>query len=78
MWYHADYLKPSWRKAFERGPQIGRHIFYSQAPRKTLVASRIGTLELYTLRPNILRLPLRRFKLPQQYGSTGTAWAVFD
>ncbi len=41
LWYHADYVKPSWRKAFERGPQIGRHIFYSQAPRKTQVASRI-------------------------------------
>ncbi len=44
LWYHADYVKPSWRKAFERGPQIGRHIFYSQAPRKTQVASRISRM----------------------------------
>ncbi len=42
LWYHADYVKPSWRKEFERGPKIGRHIFYRQAPRKTQVASRIS------------------------------------
>jgi spore germination cell wall hydrolase CwlJ-like protein len=41
LWYHADYVKPYWRKVFERGPKIGRHIFYSQAPRKTQVASRV-------------------------------------
>ncbi len=40
LWYHADYVKPYWRKAFERGPKIGRHIFYSQIPRGTRVASR--------------------------------------
>ena len=40
LWYHADYVKPTWRKAFERGPKIGRHIFYSQTPRGTQVASR--------------------------------------
>ncbi len=34
LWYHADYVKPSWRKHFERGPKIGRHIFY-RAPAKT-------------------------------------------
>ena len=43
LWYHADYVKPYWRKAFERGPKIGRHIFYSQGPRKTQVASRSVT-----------------------------------
>ncbi len=32
LWYHADYVKPFWRKAFERGPKIGRHIFYSRKP----------------------------------------------
>lgn len=32
LWYHADYVKPVWRKAFERGPTIGRHIFYSRKP----------------------------------------------
>lgn len=29
LWYHADYVKPSWRKAFEEGPTIGHHVFYS-------------------------------------------------
>ena len=28
LWYHADYVSPEWRNAFERGPTIGRHIFY--------------------------------------------------
>ncbi len=32
LWYHADYVKPVWRKAFARGPKIGRHIFYSRKP----------------------------------------------
>ncbi len=40
LWYHADYVKPAWRTDFERGPKIGRHIFYSQASRETLVANR--------------------------------------
>ncbi len=42
LWYHADYVKPSWRTEFERGPKIGRHIFYSQTPRRTQVASNIS------------------------------------
>lgn len=40
LWYHADYVKPAWRKTYERGPKIGRHIFYSQGPRGTQVADR--------------------------------------
>jgi spore germination cell wall hydrolase CwlJ-like protein len=28
LWYHADYVKPIWRKALKRGPKIGQHIFY--------------------------------------------------
>ena len=28
LWYHADFVSPSWRQAFMEGPQIGRHIFY--------------------------------------------------
>ncbi len=40
LWYHADYVRPAWRKDFKRGPKIGRHIFYSQAPRQTQVARR--------------------------------------
>ena len=31
LWYHADYVTPSWRQAFTAGPQIGRHIFYLKA-----------------------------------------------
>ncbi len=42
LWYHADYVKPSWRKEFERGPKIGRHIFYSQAAGKIQMASRFS------------------------------------
>ncbi len=34
LWYHADYVNPSWNKTFVRGPKIGRHIFYS-APTTT-------------------------------------------
>jgi len=33
LWYHADYVKPVWRKAFAEGPTIGRHIFYTRKPR---------------------------------------------
>ncbi len=29
LWYHADYARPYWRVAFNRGPKIGRHIFYN-------------------------------------------------
>jgi hypothetical protein len=29
LWYHADYVKPNWRSDFQRGPQIGRHVFYA-------------------------------------------------
>src|SRR3546814_19299965 len=32
LWYHADYVKPVWRKAFAEGPTIGRPIFYSPHP----------------------------------------------
>ncbi len=28
LWYHADYVKPYWRTAYQQGPKIGRHIFY--------------------------------------------------
>ena len=32
LWYHADYVKPVWRKAFAKGPTIGHHIFYTRKP----------------------------------------------
>ncbi|WP_282610240.1 cell wall hydrolase [Pelagibius sp. Alg239-R121] len=47
LFYHADYVKPRWRNAFNKGPQIGRHIFYSyKKPTKkvkgTQLASRVS------------------------------------
>lgn len=32
LWYHADHVAPAWRKDFEKGPTIGRHIFYQPKP----------------------------------------------
>lgn len=29
LWYHATWVKPIWRKALNRGPRIGEHVFYS-------------------------------------------------
>jgi len=40
LWYHADYVNPSWRASFVEGPKIGRHIFYSEPVKRTLLASR--------------------------------------
>lgn len=28
LWFHAESSSPSWRKAFQRGPKIGGHVFY--------------------------------------------------
>ncbi len=47
LFYHADYVKPQWRNAFNKGPTIGRHIFYSyKKPVKkvkgTQLASRVS------------------------------------
>ena len=35
FWYHADYVAPWWSRQLQRGPTIGRHIFYNDpaAPR---------------------------------------------
>ncbi|MFQ5468373.1 MAG: cell wall hydrolase [Kiloniellaceae bacterium] len=40
LWYHADYVKPAWRKDFVVGAKIGRHIFYRQPDKVTRLASR--------------------------------------
>ena len=40
LWYHADYVSPSWRTAFAEGPTIGRHIFYREADDATRLATR--------------------------------------
>ena len=29
LWYHANYVSPSWGRRLERNRQIGAHIFYS-------------------------------------------------
>jgi len=39
LWYHADYVSPYWGKVFERGPKIGRHIFYNDNKKRILMAS---------------------------------------
>ena len=28
LWYHADYVRPAWRRNLTLGPKIGRHVFY--------------------------------------------------
>ncbi len=28
LWFHAQYVDPSWADSFDRGPQIGKHLFY--------------------------------------------------
>ena len=28
LWYHADYVAPSWGRRLQRVSQIGAHIFY--------------------------------------------------
>ncbi|MDH3475798.1 MAG: cell wall hydrolase [Rhodospirillales bacterium] len=38
LWYHANYVSPYWGRVFQRGVQIGKHIFYHETG-KILVAS---------------------------------------
>jgi spore germination cell wall hydrolase CwlJ-like protein len=40
LWYHADYVSPSWRYGLAEGPKIGHHIFYRD---RTSVASLVQT-----------------------------------
>jgi spore germination cell wall hydrolase CwlJ-like protein len=42
LWYHADHVKPYWRKAFTRGPKIGQHIFYAGGGRVSRRVSAAG------------------------------------
>ncbi len=30
LWYHAEYVKPSWAAALKPGRKIGRHVFYGE------------------------------------------------
>jgi hypothetical protein len=32
LWYHADYVRPSWRRRLVQTARIGLHIFYSRGP----------------------------------------------
>lgn len=33
LWYHADYVRPAWRRMYVLGPRIGRHLFYWRSGR---------------------------------------------
>ena len=39
LWYHADYVSPYWGRVYDKGPKIGRHIFYNDNKKRILVAS---------------------------------------
>ena len=30
LWFHAQYVDPKWASSFDRGPQIGKHLFYKR------------------------------------------------
>lgn len=36
LWFHAEYVDPSWNSRFVRGPQIGLHIFYTRPTGKSV------------------------------------------
>ena len=40
LWYHADYVAPTWAQAFSRTSQIGRHIFYQRSEPSSKLADR--------------------------------------
>ncbi len=40
LWYHADYVAPTWAQAFSRTSQIGRHIFYQRSEPSPKLADR--------------------------------------
>ena len=40
LWYHADYVAPTWAQAFNRTSQIGRHIFYQRSKPSPKLADR--------------------------------------
>ncbi len=39
LWYHADYVQPSWRHAFNANIKLGRHIFYARKSRDYALAN---------------------------------------
>jgi len=44
LWYHATYVKPTWRRAYQRGPTVGRHTFYRRASGIILASQRALSL----------------------------------
>lgn len=40
LWYHADYVAPTWAQAFSRTSQIGQHIFYQRNEASPKLADR--------------------------------------
>ncbi len=40
LWYHADYVAPTWAQAFDRTSKIGRHIFYQRPQSSPKLADR--------------------------------------
>ena len=43
LWYHADYVKPVWRKVMDKGAIIGRHIFYSNKKKFVVPVKQSGS-----------------------------------
>lgn len=39
LWYHANYVKPAWRKRLVKAARIGSHLFYNGAPSAKVQAS---------------------------------------
>ncbi|MEE9426433.1 MAG: cell wall hydrolase [Methylococcales bacterium] len=39
LWYHADYASPYWRRSMEKGPTIGKHIFYSSKKTRPILSA---------------------------------------
>ncbi len=48
LWYHADYVRPSWQDDLTRGPKIGRHVFYGLTEYWRDKPDRGGTSASYT------------------------------
>ena len=50
LWYHADYVKPSWSKALTRNAKLGRHIFYSDFRTKAKAISPLKAAKCVSLK----------------------------
>ncbi|SLN32542.1 cell wall hydrolase [Oceanibacterium hippocampi] len=65
LWYHAEYVQPSWRDGFARGRKIGRHIFYVRKDEPLTHALKAGYRTAYSLRrraaKEIERVELARY-----------------